>query len=91
MYWMFTDPLILGVIAFGITYVYLKNENDKKFKDIPELKPPVDYKVPIAIGLGVAVLVFTMKKYGIIKDPPTINFSSEESPKVPDTFFELIE
>lgn len=57
------NPIVLGLLASVSTYIYLKWQNDIKYKDDPKLKKPIDLLIPSVIGFCVFLLVAGYNQY----------------------------
>lgn len=57
------NPIVLGLVACVVVYLYLKWQNDEKYKDDPKIKPSVDITVPAVVGVGVFLLIAGYNRY----------------------------
>jgi len=58
------NPIVLGLVACVATYLYMKYQNDIKYKDDPKLKEPTSLLVPSVVGFGIFLLIAGYNQYG---------------------------
>lgn len=70
------NPIIIGIIAAIVTYLYMSWDNDRKYKKNPKVtKKPINIMTPIIIGVFVWFLAygyFDMETPQLAQDIPEI-------------------
>lgn len=68
----FKNPIIIGLCATGILYLYMQWRNTKKYLDNPENRKPASMFIPIVFGVFVFICLSLLHNKKILSFRDTL-------------------